>query len=180
MAWTTPRTWVTGELVTAALLNTHLRDNLNAANDVITLSPAEFTANFGTPAAGAQSEWAVLLFDGAAIEAASAARVIPVGWVTATIHLYWTAASGTGNVLWRIDYASVGDTETIGAYSVSSINAAIAAPAANTIKKTTTSAVAVTAGELFSVKVQRTGNHATDTLDAVDAAVIGVEIRRAS
>lgn len=28
MAWTAPRTWVTGELVTAALLNTHLRDNL--------------------------------------------------------------------------------------------------------------------------------------------------------
>lgn len=31
MAYTTPRTWVTGELVTAALLNTHVRDNLNAA-----------------------------------------------------------------------------------------------------------------------------------------------------
>lgn len=30
MAWTTPRTWVVGEIVTAALLNTHLRDNLNA------------------------------------------------------------------------------------------------------------------------------------------------------
>lgn len=29
MAWTTPRTWSFGELVTAALLNTHIRDNLN-------------------------------------------------------------------------------------------------------------------------------------------------------
>lgn len=29
MAWTNPRTWNTGELVTASLLNTHLRDNLN-------------------------------------------------------------------------------------------------------------------------------------------------------
>lgn len=29
MAWTAPRTWVTGEVVTAALLNTHMRDNLN-------------------------------------------------------------------------------------------------------------------------------------------------------
>lgn len=28
MAWTAPRTWVTGEVVTAAQLNTHLRDNL--------------------------------------------------------------------------------------------------------------------------------------------------------
>lgn len=30
MAWTTPKTWATGELVTATDLNTHLRDNLNA------------------------------------------------------------------------------------------------------------------------------------------------------
>jgi len=30
VAWTTPRTWATGEVVTAALLNTHLRDNLKA------------------------------------------------------------------------------------------------------------------------------------------------------
>jgi hypothetical protein len=29
MAWTTPRTWYAGEIVTAALMNTHLRDNLN-------------------------------------------------------------------------------------------------------------------------------------------------------
>lgn len=30
MVWTTPRTWTTGEIVTAANLNTHVRDNLNA------------------------------------------------------------------------------------------------------------------------------------------------------
>lgn len=29
MAWTTPRTWVAGETVTAALMNTHVRDNLS-------------------------------------------------------------------------------------------------------------------------------------------------------
>jgi hypothetical protein len=29
MAWTTPKTWAVDELVTATLLNTHLRDNLN-------------------------------------------------------------------------------------------------------------------------------------------------------
>jgi hypothetical protein len=30
MAWTIPRTWIPGELVTALMMNTHLRDNLNA------------------------------------------------------------------------------------------------------------------------------------------------------
>jgi hypothetical protein len=38
MAWTTPRTWTTGEIVTAALMNTHLRDNLNVT------APAVMTA----------------------------------------------------------------------------------------------------------------------------------------
>ena len=32
MAWSSPRTWTTGEIVTAALMNTHLRDNLNVLN----------------------------------------------------------------------------------------------------------------------------------------------------
>ena len=30
MAWTSPRTWVVGEVVTAALMNTHVRDDLLA------------------------------------------------------------------------------------------------------------------------------------------------------
>ena len=28
MAWTTPRTWVAGELITESVLNTHIKDNL--------------------------------------------------------------------------------------------------------------------------------------------------------
>lgn len=30
MAWTDPRTWTSGELVTDTIMNTHVRDNLNA------------------------------------------------------------------------------------------------------------------------------------------------------
>jgi hypothetical protein len=40
MAWTSPRTWVAGEIVTAALLNTHLRDNLLAASVWTSYTPA--------------------------------------------------------------------------------------------------------------------------------------------
>ena len=35
MAWTAPRTWVSGELVTAALLNVQLRDNLSALSTFV-------------------------------------------------------------------------------------------------------------------------------------------------
>jgi hypothetical protein len=33
MAWTAPRSWITGEVVTAALLNAHVRDNLIDLDD---------------------------------------------------------------------------------------------------------------------------------------------------
>lgn len=32
MAWTTPRTWTTGELVTKTIMDLHVRDNLNAVH----------------------------------------------------------------------------------------------------------------------------------------------------
>lgn len=41
--WTAPRTWVAGEVVTAALLNTHVRDNLLAIGD-----PGVWTSFTGT------------------------------------------------------------------------------------------------------------------------------------
>jgi hypothetical protein len=39
MAWTTPRTWVSGELVTAAMMNAHVRDNMNALGEEGTWTP---------------------------------------------------------------------------------------------------------------------------------------------
>lgn len=46
MAWTTPRTWATGELVTAALMNTHVRDNLKHYADTRYMSIPLNTAFF--------------------------------------------------------------------------------------------------------------------------------------
>ena len=37
MAWTTPRTWVTGEVVTAALLNAQIKANMDLS------APAKLT-----------------------------------------------------------------------------------------------------------------------------------------
>lgn len=60
MAWTTPRTWVTNEFVTAALMNIHLRDNLletapgkaTTAGDIFYATAANAIARHGLPAAG--------------------------------------------------------------------------------------------------------------------------------
>jgi hypothetical protein len=43
MAWTTPRTWVATETVTASLLNTHLRDNLSDLQTRLTGAGTSFT-----------------------------------------------------------------------------------------------------------------------------------------
>lgn len=51
MPWITPKTWATGELVTAADLNTHVRDNLdtlkNPPGGIVTLS-SNITTNSGS------------------------------------------------------------------------------------------------------------------------------------
>ncbi len=42
MAWTAPRTWVTGEQVTAALLNTHLKDNMLETASAVVANAGEY------------------------------------------------------------------------------------------------------------------------------------------
>ncbi|RMF81298.1 MAG: hypothetical protein D6737_05470 [Chloroflexi bacterium] len=47
--WSPPRTWVTGELVTADILNTHIRDNLDFLKDPPTaLATLDEIANYTT------------------------------------------------------------------------------------------------------------------------------------
>lgn len=52
MAWTSPRTWLSGEKLTAALLNTHVRDNLKAIGDTWTSYTPVWTAATTNPVIG--------------------------------------------------------------------------------------------------------------------------------
>lgn len=58
MAWTTPRTWVTSEVVSASLLNTHVRDNLNAL-----YSPPYAHVYQTTATSLANAAWTTIGFD---------------------------------------------------------------------------------------------------------------------
>lgn len=52
MAWTTPRTWTDGELVTAAIMNPHVRDNFNALGEhLIARKTSDQASNTQTMAA---------------------------------------------------------------------------------------------------------------------------------
>lgn len=52
MAWTAPRTWVVGEIVTAAQLNTHLRDNLAATAPALSAAKGDVFAGTAANAIG--------------------------------------------------------------------------------------------------------------------------------
>lgn len=52
MAWTTPRTWAAGEVITAAIMNTHVRDNFNALGSPWTSFTPTWTANTANPSIG--------------------------------------------------------------------------------------------------------------------------------
>ncbi len=52
MAWTNPRTWVAGEVPTAAIFNTHVRDNFKAIGDAWTAYTPVLTAATTNPTIG--------------------------------------------------------------------------------------------------------------------------------
>ncbi|MEN8493514.1 hypothetical protein ABFB50_00810 [Dehalococcoides sp. THU3] len=45
MSWTEPRTWVTGEIVTAAQLNEQVRDNIDFVHDALPSNTQTVTSN---------------------------------------------------------------------------------------------------------------------------------------
>ena len=51
MAWTTPRTWTSAEVVTKTIMDTHIRDNLNAMSSWTSYTPT-WTGTGGTPTVG--------------------------------------------------------------------------------------------------------------------------------
>ena len=51
MAWTTPRTWNSAEVVTKTIMDTHIRDNLNAMSAWTSYTPT-WTGTGGTPTVG--------------------------------------------------------------------------------------------------------------------------------
>ena len=97
MAWTAPRTWVVGEVLTAALLNTHLRDNLletavakvTTAGDVVYATGANALTRLG--ASGNGGKFLRFNSGATAVEAAEVPTIISADafqWGTKTANRY--------------------------------------------------------------------------------------------
>lgn len=90
MAWTAPRDWTTGELVTASIMNTHVRDNLvDLRTDVDYLEgkPYAIATVAGTTSAGAWTPGSLssVAADGLTVAAAQL-TVVRAGVYSITFH----------------------------------------------------------------------------------------------
>ena len=89
MGWTDPRTWVDGETVTAAIMNAHVRDNLNALGEWNTSWTPTWTGSTGNPVLGNGT------LVGRYLETAE--------WVYFFIHLTMGGTTTYGTGTWRFD-----------------------------------------------------------------------------
>ena len=103
MAWTSPRTWVAGETVTAAELNTHVRDNLKVIGDAWTTYTPTLTASTTDPTLGSGSS---------ATGAYIAAGKLIIGRARIVFGASGTAA-GTGNYFVSIPVTARATTDLV-------------------------------------------------------------------
>lgn len=168
MTWTAPRTWVTSEVVTAATMNTHIRDNLLALADRIqvvdktadesrtsTTTLADDAHLFFAVVAGATYVFQVVMFTNSGTQLADvkAGLTFPAGTMTfglAGMDVGATTPTGSMNNL-AIASATSGTsvvTFAAGGVTMATINGRYACTTGGTVKlqwaQNTSSASAVT------------------------------------
>lgn len=119
--------------------------------------------------------------DAAAVEGVAANLIVPTGWATVDIDLWWgNAATSAGDVVWELTPYNAAEGAQAGSAGVP-ISNTLAAPATAglTEKSTLTTGFAVTPGNLLNLYIQRTATAGGDTL-ANDAALLGINVRKAS
>ena len=195
MPWTLPRTWVTNEIPTAALFNTHIRDNESylksavSAQIIITAAGMWPTITEGCAAltqietAANKQNLKVLDFDAATVEYAQCTiPAMPSDWDggTLTAQFIWMADDLTTNsVVWAVKMRSFADNEAIDAVWGAANTVADANGGASYTVRISAATSAITAagtpagGELLQIEIYRYATDAADTL-TVDARLLGV------
>ena len=121
-----------------------------------------------------------LAFDAGTQEFAQASFDWPSGYTTLTATFHWTAASGSGAVIWRAAARCYADTDALDQAfgTAQSVTDTLVTGSANHISAATSSVTpdgTVAAGNLCIVQIDRDATNGSDTL-AVDARLIGVRL----
>jgi len=128
------------------------------------------------------TNYTTLAFDAATGEGAQFLFLLPVGWSTFKVKFYWTAASGSGDVIWAASAQGVNNDDPLDAVFGTERTITDTLIVADDMH-VTSSTLAITpanppaAGNPMLVQVVRKAGEAGDTL-AVDAKLIGVLIEK--
>ncbi len=201
MAWTAPRTWVTGETVTAALMNAHVRDNLletsaataTTAGDIVYADAANSmgsrvgigAANSHLVSTGSAPVWRGIATD---VDTASATGTttsyLPLddpgagtGWDFVGETEVTVTTGTTALVLWKADLANdTAGSATLLSYSVSGATT-VAANDNHKIKYESGGAADIAEFGGFDMRTGLTGGSNTFTLEGRVSANTGTIAR---
>jgi len=154
MAWTAPRTWVDGELVTAALMNTHVRDNLNtvrtvhkykASDQTVTVTTLTNDTDLVVPVL-ANEVWMIdtyLLIDSNATADFKCTWTVPAG---ATMK--WAPVSYVAGTIWWMTSTGASTTALLNATDVDTSYQSLSAGNINGINIKSIAVIGGTAGNV--------------------------------
>jgi hypothetical protein len=173
MAWTTPRTWTVGEILTAANLNTHLRDNMLVAagakaatiSDLNTLwggtppdgalgtlrwgvSPYEFLGLVYDSTLGkwVSPSWYVTIGGSSEYKISNNTTVTTVSSVIQELTRNYAQAHTAGLKLqWRVTFRAWNDSSSFGYYAIQAYSVTPQATSVSGTSKTWSSATALKA-----------------------------------
>lgn len=157
------------------------------ASDRLWLSAQEFSISVNTPSLGdlgsagaGNQRTTAWLFDSGVAEAVGGFFMMPVGWATADMFVWWSnAGAGAGDVVWSFGTLTLVNTTNSDAAGTLS-SSTITAPAQYVVKRSAgPTAITATAGQVVRLMLRREGANAADTLGN-DAGLLGVELVRAS
>lgn len=149
-------------------------------HDTIFISPAQMQINQGSPeqswTGGRTPCW---LMDAASIEAVAFTFVTPDEWSSAELELYWSAPSGTGDVVWQVQLGIMSAGNALPDGGNPNPDITVTAGTANRliITNVPVGLGSIVPGRVMIGEVRRQANNVADTL-ASDAALIGVRITR--
>lgn len=159
--WTLPRTWNVGELVTAALLNTHVRDNLEYLKAQIDLplnhaSAASLSLYTTTSAVYADVDSTNL-----ALSLTTSGGAVLLGLSTIAKH---SGVSGEIRLDWNVDGTRIGDA-TYGTVLMQ-------APAANCYLPVSHTRVVALATGAHTIKLQHATSGSTASIGGVSGGTV--------
>jgi hypothetical protein len=127
MAWTTPKTFVVGEVLTAAALNVHLRDNLKALHRLAVSTGATSSGTYSNMTQTAVIDEFKADFGGTNGWSATGFKIPEAGRYEVMARAVWTSATGSGSCGLRVDRLDSGGVgiETVAENLCSVINGAV-------------------------------------------------------